>query len=200
MLCLVLPSRSSSSTFPPSAWAVLPTLDIANGLVYPCLLRFVFNPPRGRHRLVSTQSITPPHHLYTGNSLLLRHFSGPSPPLHPHRIATFTTAGSPHLLVNLRGPSTPPHPHRIATLLSQRGLHPPSYNLTACFTPDLGLHPQDQQSSPCISHRALHTHFHGCHKRPQQSLTLASLLSTDGLRLRRLELTLGYLLRLRLAP
>ena len=34
---------------------------------------------------------------------------------------------------------------------SQWGLHPPSYTHQVCFTPDLGLHPRDQQSSPCIS-------------------------------------------------
>ena len=38
-----------------------PLFDIANGWVYPGLLRFVFT-PRGRHRLVSIQSIKPPHH------------------------------------------------------------------------------------------------------------------------------------------
>ena len=38
-----------------------PLFDVTNGWVYPGLLRFV-STPRGRHQLVSIQSIKPPHH------------------------------------------------------------------------------------------------------------------------------------------
>ena len=150
MLCLVLPSRSSSSTFSPFCVGRPPHPRHRQRLGLPLSTTLRLQSPRGRHRLVSIQSITLPQQHFASHSHSLRHSSGPSPPLHPYRIATFIKAGSPHLLVNLRGPSTPPHPHRIATLPLSQG--PPSPFLQ----PHCVLHARPGPSPPGSTIESLH--------------------------------------------
>ena len=62
MLCLVLPSRSSSSTFSPFRVDRPPHSRRRQRLGVPWSITLRLHSPRGRHRLASFQSITLPHH------------------------------------------------------------------------------------------------------------------------------------------
>ena len=157
------------------------------------------SPPRGRHRLVSIQSITLPRHSHTGHSHLLRHSCGTSSPLHPLWIATFSRQATHTCQVISMGRQ--PH-HFITEEQSPLSLGPPSPFLhSSCM-----LHAWPGPPFPGSTIESLHLplspahSLHSCHKQPQQSHTLASILSTDRLQLWRLELTLGCLPRLRSAP